>query len=83
MNFQSTIYVENSNNINFIHNATIRLGAKILDKIFDPPKILKKKKKKWYPSTIWEIFGLTVTANMNQISTPGMSWRNLRLMLAI
>lgn len=45
MNFQSTIYVENSNNINFIHYATIMLGAKILDKIFDPPKILKKKKK--------------------------------------
>lgn len=46
MNFQSTIYVENSNNINFIHYATIMLGAKILDKIFDPPKILKKKKKR-------------------------------------
>lgn len=46
-------------------------------------KSYKKKKRKWYPSTIWEIFGLTVTANMNQISTPGMSWRNLRLMLAI
>lgn len=40
MNFQSTIYVENSNNINFIHYATIMLGAKILDKIFYPPKIL-------------------------------------------